>query len=187
MSLTSTRYTGWGDFRTRFDYAFRPVVEIFGIEEFQRIGLRYINAVRPSSIGITDMRDLLKPPYTELLDTNLGSARGMSSVFDYGLPDGISGRSAICMIRFIDGETGILIDDDAFIEGHIKREKIIPRMDRLNEASLSAFTKIASDKLLSKVMRWRHRHTGRPYFTASPTSERPDTIRSIATASMRHP
>ena len=152
MSLTTTGYTDWDDFRHRFEKLLGAVRDLFEIETCVRVGLRYINAIRPSSIDMPDVEVILKEPYSILTKVSFGRLVGSSLVLDCDMEDGIRSRSNIGLIQFIEGEGGILIDDDIFIENTVHMNGLMPLLDNLNGKSREVFENIASDELISKVM-----------------------------------
>lgn len=152
LSLTTTEYAGWDDFRDRFMDVATAVCEMFGIEGCHRVGLRYISAIRPSSAGIAEPKDSLRRPYSDLIDFDLGRPIGSNIVLDYEIRGGIRGRSAVGTIQFKDGEQGILIDDDTFTESFVAVKDLSDLLDDLNASSLEIFRRIASDDLIRKVM-----------------------------------
>lgn len=152
LSLTTTRYSDWNEFRNRFHQALLAVMDLFEIKKCTRLGLRYINAVRPSSIGLSDAKNAYRRPYSDMMDTGIGSAQSLNAVLDYALPDGARGRSVVGTIQFMDGECGAMIDDDTYVEGFMNIEEVLNTLDRLNAYSLETFKKIASEELIEKVM-----------------------------------
>lgn len=152
LSLTTSEYTGWDDFRGRFMEALMSACEIFRIESCHRVGLRYINAIRPSSVGIIESKDSLRRPYSDLIDFKLGTPMGSNIILDYEIQDDIRGRSVVGTIQFKDGEHGILIDDDIFMESSVAVEDLPDLIDKLNVRSLEIFRMIASDDLIGKVV-----------------------------------
>ena len=77
---------------------------------------------------------------------------GSSLVLDCDMEDGIRSRSNIGLIQFIEGEGGILIDDDIFVKNTVHMNGLMPLLDNLNGKSREVFENIASDELISKVM-----------------------------------
>lgn len=152
ISLTTTHYTDWNDFRFRFKALIDIILGLFEINTCVRIGLRYINAIRPSSIGISDIKEVLREPYSELMRVDFGKIRGSNLILDYNLDNDIRGRSNIGSIQFIDGEMGVLIDDDTFIEREVSINELMLILDKLNKKSLKVFKNIASNELISKVV-----------------------------------
>lgn len=153
LSLTTTKYSDWNEFKDRFQRALHVATKLFEMKKCTRLGLRYINAIRPSSIGLPSAKDAFRCPYYDMMDTGIGNAQSLSAILDYSLRNGAKGRSVIGTIQFIDGdEHGAMIDDDIYIEDSINIETISDALDRLNEYSLETFKKIASDELIEKVM-----------------------------------
>lgn len=154
LSVTTTRYSDWNEFKHRFESALRATTALFDIKRCTRLGLRYINAIRPSSIGLSSAKDAFRHPYSDMMNAGIGiGAPSLNAILDYDLPGGPKGRSIIGTIQFMDGgENGALIDDDIYIEGSINIESIPDTIDHLNDYSLMTFRKIASDELIEKVM-----------------------------------
>lgn len=152
LGLTVTRYTCWDDFRQEFSGLMEDIQSLFDIGECLRIGLRYINAVRPSSVDIPSIEGILRSPYSDLFRTSIGEVKSINSTIDRSFDGGMRGRSIIDTIQFSDGEVGILIDDDVFIEGDIPFPDVMDVLDRINSTSSDLFRSIASDALLEKVL-----------------------------------
>lgn len=69
ISLSTRSYGGWEEFAQRLD---KLLVEFIGVYHpacFQRIGLRYINAIRKEVLGLADVgwRELITPPFLGLM------------------------------------------------------------------------------------------------------------------------
>lgn len=152
LSLTTTQYTGWDEFKNRFVKALDAATELFEISECHRIGLRYVNAVRPSSIGLNDPIQTLRSPYAEMMSPAIGDFRSMNAVQEYIIPDDVFCRSIVGNIQFYNNEAGTLIDDDTSIEKTVSVDKVTGILDDLNRISLDIFKNIASDELMSKVI-----------------------------------
>ncbi len=152
LSITTTRYTDWGQFRSKLDQAISAALDLFDIKTCNRVGLRYINAIRPSSVELPDPKSSLRAPYSEMMCADLGTTTGVHTIIEYTVDDHIAGRSVIGMIRFNDGEEGALIDNDTFVEEQMPIEEALDVLDRLNSCSLETFKKISSDNLISKVI-----------------------------------
>jgi uncharacterized protein (TIGR04255 family) len=63
LSLVTTSYTTWEDFCALLMPALDALVEIYAPSFFQRVGLRYVNLINRSSLGLEGMswRELLRP------------------------------------------------------------------------------------------------------------------------------
>lgn len=152
LSLTTTNYSDWKQFKSRLEHIIDAALGLFDIGPCNRVGLRYINAIRPSSIGLQNPGSALRSPYSDLLKTDLGETLGANAVIDYRIEKKVKGRSSIGTIQFIDGEEGALIDNDIFTEEQIPIEELSPILDSLNSHSLETFRKISSNILISKVI-----------------------------------
>lgn len=152
LSLTTTRYSDWKQFKRRLEQVTAAALDTFDIRTCNRVGLRYINAIRPSSVDLRDSSSTLRSPYSDLVKTDLGEFLGVNTTIDYRIDESVKGRSSVGTIQFMDGEEGVLIDDDTFVEEQIQIEELYPTLDRLNSYSLETFKKIASDDLISKVV-----------------------------------
>ncbi|MDO5861919.1 MAG: TIGR04255 family protein [Thermoplasmata archaeon] len=152
LSLTTTHYTNWAEFRRRFVKALDAVKELFEISECHRVGLRYINAIRPSSVGLNDPIQALRSPYAEMMSPAMGKFRSMNAIQEYTVPDDIFCRSIIGSIQFSNGDSGTLIDDDTSVEKTVSLDRVAAILDNLKETSLDVFKNIASDELINKVV-----------------------------------
>ena len=152
LSLTCTRYTDWNEFMKRMTFLVEQFCARFKIETITRVGLRYINAVKPSTIGCMDEKDVLNEPYQRILSPLLGNVIGTQIVLEYQRTDDIKGRSIIGNIVFSDGEKGIMIDDDLYVESNLPMDDLVESLMSLNRESLSVFKSIVSDGVLGKVV-----------------------------------
>lgn len=152
ISLTTTKYTEWVQFRERFERVASSAIQLYGITEFVRIGLRYINAIRPSSLGMDEPKKVLDKPYSDLINSNLGPVNGINCIIDYDAGASIRGRSVVGTIIFTDGEQGALVDNDIFSETRAETSNLMYILDRMNAASLDAFKKIVSNETSKQVI-----------------------------------
>lgn len=65
ISLSCSQYTKWEGFAKRLDLPLAAFIQIYQPAYFQRIGLRYINAISRQELGINETRfsDLINPIY----------------------------------------------------------------------------------------------------------------------------
>lgn len=70
IALSTMRYTCWEDFAKTMDEPLGQFIHIYRPVCFDRVGLRYVNAVSRENLGLNDKRwnDLLQPPYLGILD-----------------------------------------------------------------------------------------------------------------------
>ena len=65
LSLVTSRYAGWSDFFGKAMKLIDDASSCFSIDEVTRIGLRYVNAIKPSSMGFPagDFKSLIDSRY----------------------------------------------------------------------------------------------------------------------------
>lgn len=152
MSLTTRTYRDWTDFESRFESVFDAFREVFGVDSFNRIGLRYINAIRPSALGLDAGADvILRGPVSELFTGGLGTFRGGSCILDRDLDDGISCRTAVGTIVFTDNCPGYAIDNDVYTCRTVDGDDVITTLRRFNDISNRMFMEMASERLCRSV------------------------------------
>lgn len=152
ISLTTNDYRDWDDFERRFFELFNIFCDLFNIDTFSRIGLRYINAISPRAIGLdNDVRYILKGPIADYYSSSLGTFKGGSCILDRDLDKGISSRTIVGTIVFTNGEPGFAIDNDIFTCQPVIRDNIADYMGRFNELANILFKEVASETLCEKV------------------------------------
>lgn len=65
ISLTCSKYTCWEDFAKHLDKPLAAFIKIYKPAYFERVGLRYLNFISKTSLGLTDhaYSDLITPCY----------------------------------------------------------------------------------------------------------------------------
>lgn len=74
ISLSCSRYTQWEDFAKRLDLLLSAFIQVYKPSLFERIGLRYINAISRRDLNLTEYhyKELISPIYLgPLNDENL--------------------------------------------------------------------------------------------------------------------
>lgn len=69
IALSTLRYTNWEDFALRLDKPLAQFIQVYQPAFFQRVGLRYLNAISKKRLGLTDLLwdDLIRSPYLGIL------------------------------------------------------------------------------------------------------------------------
>ena len=69
IALSTLRYPGWEEFARQLDKPLASFIRIYHPSFFQRVGLRYVNIVSRSRLGLedADWADLFAPAYTGAL------------------------------------------------------------------------------------------------------------------------
>ena len=70
IALSTMRYSHWEDFAAKLDEPLGQFIKIYRPNCFDRVGLRFVNAISREQLGLTGRRwnDLLQPPYLGILD-----------------------------------------------------------------------------------------------------------------------
>lgn len=152
MSLTTSSYVNWDDFKIRYLNVINALTDVFDIDSVGRIGLRYINAIRPSSMKVSNLSEIISEPYINMIDCKLGSILGFNTIIDCGLKNNIQARIALGLIQFSDdSEQGFLIDNDVFSTKKICVNDIMGTLDTFNSESVKLFCEITTKKMQKEV------------------------------------
>ena len=152
MSLTTRRYENWKDFESKFVFVFDAFREVFKVDSFTRIGLRYINAIRPSTLGLEgNAETVLRGPVSDLFSKCSGTFRGGSCILDRSFDEGTSSRTAVGTIVFSDNQPGYAIDNDVFICGNNAGDDVVGILRKFNGISNELFREMASEELCRRV------------------------------------
>lgn len=152
MSLTTSAYENWDDFVTKFMFVFNSLIDVFGIESFTRVGLRYVNAIRPEILDMpADSKSILKGPVSEMFSDSTGSFVAGTCIIDRNQGDEILSRSAVGTIVFTDDQPGFAIDNDVFTTKSIAVPGVSEMINRFNEVANALFKEFASDGVCKKV------------------------------------
>ena len=153
LALTTNRYERWEDFKARLESPREALVDFYKPAFFSRIGLRYINVIRRSTLGFdndTSWSDLLKDwvlgelARSELIGRVEHVAR--EAVVELEQESKVRIRHGLAK----DGETGELvfaIDADYFTEQRTEVGDAIATLDRFNRESGHLFRWYATERL----------------------------------------
>ena len=152
FSLTCSKYNDLAEFKNNLCQVIDAFKKLFDVKKSNRVGLRYINAIRPSAIGLKKPQDAINSKYRSAMETNLESPLNVNMTLSYELTETIRGRTVLADISFDDGERGVLVDDDVFIEVQCPIDNLKGLTDELNKLSLDVFKKMTSNELQMKVI-----------------------------------
>ena len=141
IALSTLRYTRWEDFALRLDEPLAQFIQVYAPAFFERIGLRYVNAVSKSRLGLTDLLwdDLIRSPYLGILgepdvdetkvsrsavDTEIGLEGGIRLKIHAG-PGLINGGKQ-------DPEPKFILDGDVSLPGNTPADKVPAILDGLH-------------------------------------------------------
>jgi len=130
------KYRKWEEFRAKLEKPLEALIRIYSPSFITRIGLRYVDVVKRSDLGLTNVpwRTLLAPPMAGLLgSSDVGDEVEMvQNMSQITLPDGES--KAKIVSRLIQGKNGteeqsFVIDSDFSLNQKTSNEKIFEKLD----------------------------------------------------------
>lgn len=138
LALSTTRYVRWEEFRARLRGALEAFVDVYSPVYFSRIGLRYIDVIVRSRLGLnnTSWNELIQPHLLGILalpDMG-GNVQRFESAYDIRLHDGKSVvRVAARTVDKIDTqESCFMIDSDFFKTQKLNRNEVFDGLNYLN-------------------------------------------------------
>jgi len=138
VALTSSNYTRWEQFKVKLSNPLKAFLEIYSPEYFPRIGLRYIDIIKRSKLGLDDVswNELLQPYVLGMLSTdNVGK-----NIASYECKNEIKLEDETSVVRIITsliqetetGEVCFLIDSDFFTTAKTTIDDAINKLDYFN-------------------------------------------------------
>jgi uncharacterized protein (TIGR04255 family) len=120
LALTTKRYERWEDFRAQLQIPFNALMEIYSPRSFSRIGLRYVDVIKRSSLGLseTPWRELLQPHIAGILSSPEVADDVKAFEASYNIALGEELHNVRIAMRFVkaqaDTEICLMIDNDFF-------------------------------------------------------------------------
>ncbi len=150
IALSTSSYTRWEDFAQRLDRILAHFIRVYQPAFFERVGLRYINAVSRKALGVEHLMwdDLIPSPYIGVLgepdvDENAVTRSGL----DLELPlqdgcrlklhagPGVLNRGA----ADTQGEKRFILDGDFSVSGNLAPDRIPSRLEGLHSHAVRLF------------------------------------------------
>lgn len=130
LALATPAYTCWEDFAAKLDEVLCHFIAVYKPAYFERIGLRYINAISRKELGLEDtpFSELIQPGYLGLMAEEDVSERAFARIMqecEVKLPGGCSlklhcGPGMIKRNNVEDKEIRFILDNDLFMLGKIE-------------------------------------------------------------------
>ncbi len=130
LALATPAYTSWEEFANKLDAVLVHFIEIYKPAFFERIGLRYINAISRSALGLEDtpFSELIQPGYLGLMadeDINERAFMRITQEAEVNLPGGCRlklhcGPGMIKRNNVEEKEVRFILDNDVFMLGNIE-------------------------------------------------------------------
>ncbi len=138
ISLTTTNaYERWETFRNQLNLLLQALIETYEPAYLTRIGLRYVNVIRRSRLGLQDVpwRALLSPTLIGMLGSvdTADSVDSLESVHEIRLSEGGNARIVVKLPReSTDQEATFTIDGDFFESARTEIDRAVDRLNYLN-------------------------------------------------------
>lgn len=130
IALATPAYTTWEAFAARLDFILASFVELYEPAYFERIGLRYINAISRRALELEDysFADLIQPAYLGLLSEEDVQERAFlhaSQEAELNLPGGCRlklkcGPGMVKRGKQEDKEIKFILDEDLYMAGKVE-------------------------------------------------------------------
>ena len=130
LALATPAYTKWETFAIMLDSVLVPFIEVYKPAFFERIGLRYINAISRSALDLEDtpFSELIQPGYLGLMaddDINERAFGRITQEAEVNLPGGCRlklhcGPGMIKRNNVEEKEIRFILDNDIFMMGNIE-------------------------------------------------------------------
>jgi uncharacterized protein (TIGR04255 family) len=141
VALTTTKYTRWEEFKEKLEIPLNALIEVYAPDSFSRVGLRYVNVIRRSVLGLSDIpwSELLQPYIAGILGAPGVSnhVQGFENTYEVRLADG---ESVVRIVTRLveaadDGESCFMIDSDY---SNMNKTAIQSAVERLNYFNIRA-------------------------------------------------
>ena len=156
IAISTLRYQGWEDFAKRLDKLLMHFIGIYKPAFFERIGLRYINAVSRKKLDLEDTpwSELINPAYIGVLDeedVRETSVAKCSTDVEMLIPGGCRLRlhagPGIIQRPQSDKEVRFIIDQDVSFAGNIAMEHTAGTLSSLHLNAQRVFRGAITDRL----------------------------------------
>jgi len=149
VALSSASYGRWEEFKERLQLPLAALIEIYGPEYFSRIGLRYVNVIDRTELGLAEVpwAELLRPYVLGIVGSP--EAGEYVSNFESRCEVGLSDHLSVVRIvtKFVqeatsttpyvaqskDGVICFMIDNDFFTRAKTEINAVWDKLDYLNE------------------------------------------------------
>ena len=158
ISLACTKYTCWEDFAGKLDKPLAAFIKVYKPAYFERVGLRYVNFISRSALGIptTPFRNLMEPcwlgPLAEedVQETSCGRSsidvelaiRGGCRVKIHAGPGKVQRNG-----QPMDQEVKFIFDQDLFMPGQVPVNLSAGALQTLHAQAFSIFRGAITDQL----------------------------------------
>lgn len=164
VALTCGQYEKWESFAQKLDKLLAIFIHVYHPAYFERVGLRYVNAVSRRSLALEDVnwRELIQPEYLgflshESLEERLltQNVQNLEMALDGGCRLKLhSGLGMVQRGRKTDSEPKFILDLDVSMSGNVSVSQIAPALSTLHMHADTIFENALTDRL-RQAMRQR--------------------------------
>lgn len=161
ISLACSRYTGWEDFAKKLDKPLAAFIGVYKPAYFQRIGLRYLNAISRNSLSLDGVpfRDLIQDPYLGLLameDVPESTVARSSVDTELSIHGGCrakihAGPGFVKRNGQQDKEIRFIFDQDLYMPGNVPVNYSAGALETLHSQAWSIFRGAITDTLFDAI------------------------------------
>lgn len=137
LAFSTTQYKQWEKFGINLKKSLKALNEVYKPSYFTRIGLRYINVIKPTILGMKNVKwnDLLKPHVLGMLVENCmhDRVKSVEAKYEILLEDNSSIAKIILMLIKEKDESSFVIDTDLFNETRAEIDEIDEKLNYLHD------------------------------------------------------
>lgn len=157
ISLSCSRYTRWEDFAKRLDLLLAAFIRVYEPALFERIGLRYINAISRRDLDLSEERyaDLIQPMYIgPLASDHINEKAFARCSMDFEVKAGgnilakvHAGPGILNRNGQPDPESKFIFDQDLFVTGDTPVNYAASTLDTIHSKAFRLFRGAITDTL----------------------------------------
>lgn len=157
ISITCKKYTNWETFARKFDMPLAAFIQVYKPAYFHRIGLRYLNFVSRTALGLEEI------PFSDLIDSKYLGIMSDESVnetafqqnsvdADVAIRNGCrlkihAGPGIVKRNGHTDKEVKFIIDEDLYIASNVPVNQAAEKLDVLHNQAFPIFRGAITDML----------------------------------------
>ncbi len=141
IALSTNNYYRWEEFKERLELPLKALIDIYSPSYFTRIGLRYVDVIVRSNLGLdgVNWRELIHGNILGLIAVPALSERiiGAQSIYEIKLDEEDNNvRLSTRTVRKIDqNEVCYMIDSDIFTKNKTEADKVLDKVEYFNKTA----------------------------------------------------
>lgn len=156
IAVSTLSYTQWEDFIKEIEYAITPFEEIYKPSFYIRVGLRYVDVISRSELGLNDKKwtELIQPHILGIVTDEIED--GINSYLmetDFKCGDGTNAKHHFELVNAEgNSEVSFLIDSDYFSLGTINTDDVKTISEKLHVNSGNFLASAITSELEAAMM-----------------------------------